>query len=55
MATVEPIVVILLGVTFLNEAFSPVRGIGAAIVIAGVLMTQFATPAEARPIILEEP
>jgi drug/metabolite transporter (DMT)-like permease len=55
MATVEPIVVILLGVTFLNEAFSPIRGVGAAIVIAGVLLAQFATPAEARPIILEEP
>jgi drug/metabolite transporter (DMT)-like permease len=55
MATVEPIVVILLGVTFLNEAFSPIRGIGAAIVMAGVLLAQFATPAEARPIILEEP
>lgn len=55
MATVEPIVVILLGVTFLNEAFSPIRGVGAAIVMAGVLLAQFATPAEARPIILEEP
>jgi drug/metabolite transporter (DMT)-like permease len=55
MATVEPIVVILLGVTFLNEAFSPIRGVGAAIVMTGVLLAQFATPAEARPIILEEP
>jgi drug/metabolite transporter (DMT)-like permease len=54
MATVEPIVVILLGVTFLNEAFSPIRGIGAAIVMVGVLLAQFATPAESRPIILEE-
>src|SRR5450756_1144332 len=55
MATVEPIVVILLGVTFLNEAFSPIRGVGAVIVMTGVLMAQFATPTEARPIILEEP
>ena len=45
----------LLGVTFLNEAFSPIRGVGAVIVMTGVLMAQFATPTEARPIILEEP
>jgi drug/metabolite transporter (DMT)-like permease len=55
MATVEPIVVILLGVAFLSESFSPIRGIGALIVLAGVLLAQFATPSEARPVVLEEP
>jgi drug/metabolite transporter (DMT)-like permease len=55
MATVEPVVVIVLGITFLNEAFSPVRAIGAAIVLAGVLLAQFATPSESRPVLLEEP
>lgn len=55
MATVEPIVVICLGVIFLNEAFSPIRGVGAAIVLTGVLLAQFATPSEARPVVLEEP
>jgi drug/metabolite transporter (DMT)-like permease len=55
MATVEPVVVIVLGITFLNEAFSPIRAIGAAIVLAGVLLAQFATPSESRPVLLEEP
>jgi drug/metabolite transporter (DMT)-like permease len=55
MATVEPIVVILLGIIFLNELFSPIRVVGAAIVMGGVLLAQFATPSEARPVVLEEP
>lgn len=55
MATVEPVVVIILGITFLNETFSPIRVLGAAIVLAGVLLAQVATPSEARPIVLEEP
>jgi drug/metabolite transporter (DMT)-like permease len=55
MATVEPIVVIFLGITFLGEAFAPIRAVGAAIVLAGVLLAQFATPSEARAVVLEEP
>jgi len=55
MATVEPIVVIFLGVTFLGEAFAPIRVVGAAIVLTGVLLAQFATPSESRPVVLEEP
>jgi drug/metabolite transporter (DMT)-like permease len=55
MATVEPIVVIFLGVTFLGEAFAPIRVVGAAVVLTGVLLAQFATPSESRPILIEEP
>ncbi len=55
MATVEPIVVIFLGITFLGEAFAPIRAFGAVIVLTGVLLAQFATPAESRPVVLEEP
>jgi drug/metabolite transporter (DMT)-like permease len=55
MATVEPIVVIFLGVTFLGEAFAPIRVVGAAVVLAGVLLAQFATPSESRPVLIEEP
>lgn len=55
MATVEPVVVIILGITFLNETFSPIRAVGAAIVLAGVLLAQFATPSESRPVLIEEP
>jgi drug/metabolite transporter (DMT)-like permease len=55
MATVEPIVVIFLGITFLGEAFAPIRVVGAAIVLSGVLLAQFATPSESRPVVLEEP
>jgi drug/metabolite transporter (DMT)-like permease len=55
MATVEPVVVIFLGITFLNEAFTPIRVVGAAVVLAGVLLAQFATPSESRPVVLEEP
>lgn len=55
MATVEPIVVIFLGITFLGEAFAPIRVVGATVVLTGVLLAQFATPAESRPVVLEEP
>jgi drug/metabolite transporter (DMT)-like permease len=55
MATVEPIVVIFLGITFLDEAFAPIRVVGAAVVLTGVLLAQFATPSESRAVILEEP
>jgi drug/metabolite transporter (DMT)-like permease len=55
MATVEPIVVILLGITFLGESFAPIRVVGAMVVLAGVLLAQFATPSESRPILIEEP
>jgi drug/metabolite transporter (DMT)-like permease len=55
MATVEPIVVIFLGITFLGEAFTPLRVVGAAVVLSGVLLAQFATPSEPRPVVLEEP
>jgi drug/metabolite transporter (DMT)-like permease len=55
MATVEPIVVIFLGVTFLGEAFAPIRAVGAAVVLTGVVLAQFATPSESRPVVLEEP
>jgi drug/metabolite transporter (DMT)-like permease len=55
MATVEPIVVIFLGITFLGETFAPIRAVGAAVVLIGVLLAQFATPAESRPILIEEP
>jgi drug/metabolite transporter (DMT)-like permease len=55
MATVEPIVVIFLGIAFLNEIFAPIQAVGAAVVLAGVLLAQFATPSESRPIVLEEP
>jgi len=55
MATVEPIVVIFLGITFLGESFAPIRVVGAGVVLAGVLLAQFATPAESRPVVLEEP
>ena len=54
MATVEPVVVIVLGITLLGEAFSPIRIAGAAVVLAGVLLAQLATPPEARPVIIEE-
>jgi len=55
MATVEPIVVIFLGITFLSETFSPIKAVGAVVVMSGVLLAQFATPSESRPVILEEP
>jgi len=55
MATVEPIVVIFLGITFLDELFSPIRAVGAVVVLCGVLLAQTATPPESRPVVLEEP
>jgi drug/metabolite transporter (DMT)-like permease len=55
MATVEPVVVIFLGITFLGELFSPIRAIGAVVVLTGVLLAQTATPSESRPVVLEEP
>jgi drug/metabolite transporter (DMT)-like permease len=55
MATVEPVVVILLGITLLGESFAPIRVVGAVVVLAGVLLAQFATPSESRPVVLEEP
>jgi drug/metabolite transporter (DMT)-like permease len=55
MATVEPIVVIFLGITFLNETFAPIQAVGAGVVLAGVLLAQLATPSESRPVVLEEP
>jgi drug/metabolite transporter (DMT)-like permease len=55
MATVEPIVVIFLGITFLGETFAPIRAVGAAVVLGGVLLAQFATPSESRPVLIEEP
>jgi drug/metabolite transporter (DMT)-like permease len=55
MATVEPVVVIFLGIVFLNEAFSPIRALGALVVMTGVLLAQTATPSESRPVLLEEP
>jgi drug/metabolite transporter (DMT)-like permease len=55
MATVEPVVVIVLGVTLLGETLSPIRMLGAAVVIGGVVLAQAATPPETRPVVLEEP
>ena len=61
MTTVQPVVVILLGVLFLNEAFTPVRAAGAAIVLAGVVLAQFARSPDAsegpesRSAAIEEP
>jgi drug/metabolite transporter (DMT)-like permease len=55
MATLEPVVVIFLGIIFLGEAFSPVRAVGAVVVLGGVLLAQLATPSESRPVVLEEP
>jgi len=37
------------------EAFAPIRVVGAAVVLTGVLLAQFATPSESRPVVLEEP
>jgi drug/metabolite transporter (DMT)-like permease len=55
MATVEPVVVIALGIAFLGEGFSPLRALGAGVVLAGVVLAQLATPSESRTIALEEP
>jgi drug/metabolite transporter (DMT)-like permease len=55
MATVEPVVVIIIGITALGESLAAVQLVGAALVVAGVLLAQFATPAGSRPVVLEEP
>ena len=34
---------------------APIRAVGAAVVLAGVLLAQFATPSESRPVLIEEP
>jgi drug/metabolite transporter (DMT)-like permease len=54
MATVEPLVVIALGVGLLGETLGMLQLAGALLVLAGVLLAQFSTPKEARPILLEE-
>jgi drug/metabolite transporter (DMT)-like permease len=55
MATLEPVVVIFLGIIFLHEVFSPIRAVGAVVVLGGVLLAQTATPSESRPVVLAEP
>ena len=54
MATVEPLVVIALGVTFLGEMLTGLQILGALIVLIGVLLAQTSTPPESRPTLLEE-
>jgi drug/metabolite transporter (DMT)-like permease len=54
MATVEPLVVIALGVTFLGETLTGVQILGALLVLTGVILAQFSTPKEVRPVLLEE-
>jgi drug/metabolite transporter (DMT)-like permease len=54
MATVEPLVVVFLGVVFLSESLSPLQILGALLVLMGVLLAQTATPSESRPTVLEE-
>jgi drug/metabolite transporter (DMT)-like permease len=54
MATVEPLIVIALGVGLLSEMLTPLQVLGALLVLAGVLLAQFATPSESRPVLLEE-
>jgi drug/metabolite transporter (DMT)-like permease len=54
MATVEPLVVIFLGVALLSESLSLLQIMGALLVLAGVLLAQVATPSESRPTVLEE-
>ena len=54
MATVEPLVVIALGVGFLSEMLTPIQLLGAALVLAGVLLAQTATPPGSHPTLLEE-
>jgi len=49
MATVEPLVVIALGVGFLGETLAPMQILGALLVLAGVLLAQTATPSEIAP------
>jgi drug/metabolite transporter (DMT)-like permease len=54
MATVEPLVVVALGVTFLGEMLTGLQILGALIVLIGVLLAQTSTPPESRPTLLEE-
>jgi drug/metabolite transporter (DMT)-like permease len=54
MATVEPLVVVFLGVAFLSESLTPLQILGALLVLVGVLLAQTATPSESRPTVLEE-
>jgi len=54
MATVEPLVVIALGVSFLGERLDVLQIAGAGLVLVGVLLSQTATPAESRQVVLEE-
>lgn len=54
MATVEPLVVIALGVSFLGERLDMLQIAGAGLVLVGVLLSQTATPPESRQILLEE-
>lgn len=54
IATVEPLVVIALGVTFLDETLTGLQVLGALLVLIGVLLAQTATPAESRKAALEE-
>jgi drug/metabolite transporter (DMT)-like permease len=54
MATVEPLVVIALGVGFLGETLGTLPIFGALLVLTGVLLAQGATPSTSRPVLLEE-
>jgi drug/metabolite transporter (DMT)-like permease len=54
MATVEPLVVIALGVGFLGETLGTLQIFGALLVLTGVLLAQGATPSTSRPVLLEE-
>jgi drug/metabolite transporter (DMT)-like permease len=54
MATVEPLVVIALGVALLGETLTPIQVGGALLVLAGVVLAQFATPSQSRQAVLEE-
>jgi drug/metabolite transporter (DMT)-like permease len=54
MATVEPLVVIALGVSFLGERLDTLQIAGAGLVLLGVVLSQTATPPESRQVLLEE-
>src|ERR1035437_1581516 len=54
MATVEPLVVIALSVALLGERLAMLQIAGAGLVLVGALLSQTATPAESRQIVLEE-
>jgi drug/metabolite transporter (DMT)-like permease len=54
MATVEPLIVIFLGVALLSETLTMIQVLGAVLVLTGVILAQTATPAESRPTLLEE-